>query len=163
MVTKSYTENEILNKDSFDFVIYTDGGYSNKRDLGAWAFVILDGSGKEIMRMSKKIMHETNNRAELKAIMAGLYYLPSHDKVNVCVISDSQYALKTCCDIYARNANSDLFEWLDMFLFDKEMNIVFRRVRGHSGDKYNELCDAMCNDAVGFNLNDKSEWVRQKY
>lgn len=37
-------------------------------DLGAFAYVILQ-DGKEIKRFAQKIVHETNNRAEIMAIM----------------------------------------------------------------------------------------------
>ena len=58
----------------FDYEIYTDGGYSMQADLGAFAYVILQ-DGKEIKRFAQKIAHETNNRAEIMAIMESVLSL----------------------------------------------------------------------------------------
>ena len=51
------------------YIIYTDGAYSQMNDEGAYAFVILTELNNEVKRFAKKITHETNNRAELKAVI----------------------------------------------------------------------------------------------
>jgi len=50
------------------FQLYTDGGYSMSADFGAFAYVILQ-DGELLHRYAEKIEHETNNRAEIKAIL----------------------------------------------------------------------------------------------
>ena len=145
----------------YDYIVYTDGGYSRKNDIGAFAFVLLDGKKENIiLSKSWKIEHESNNRAEMKAILASLHLMPS-DAKKVCIVSDSQYALKTFSGIFNGTANADLQDWYRKWMSVHEVDITFKWVRGHSGDQWNEMCDTMCNDAVGFDLNEEYERYRK--
>ena len=137
-----------------DYVIYTDGGYSNKNNVGAFAYVMLDGDGNEIRRGAWKIENETNNRAELKAIITAIYHLPETN-ATVTVNTDSMYALNTLSGKWARNKNQDLFEVWERVLAQKQPVIDFQWVKGHNGNPYNELCDTMCNTAAGTDLNEE--------
>lgn len=134
----------------FDYEIYTDGGYSMQADLGAFAYVILQ-DGKEIKRFAQKIVHETNNRAEIMAIMESVLSLPNGS--SVAVYSDSQYALGVLSGGYKANKNTDL-----VFRYRKQVKkrgivVEYNWVRGHSGNEWNEVCDALCNEAAGVDLN----------
>lgn len=142
----------------YDFVIYTDGGYSMCRDIGAFAYVILQGD-EIIKKGAHRIEHETNNRAELKAILAGCYNVPEGS--SVLVRSDSQYALYTLSGKWSRNKNVDIFECWDKKVRPRLRNVEFEWVRGHSGNEWNELCDALCNEAAECDLNDRREWIRK--
>jgi len=137
-----------------DYTIYTDGAYSRKHNEGAFAYVMLDKDGNEVKRFSKKITNETNNRAELKAIIAGIYHLPA-DAKHIKVISDSRYALHTLFGTWARNANNDLFDKFDEIMKHKKCEVEWAWIRGHSGNKYNELCDQLCNDVLGYDANEE--------
>ena len=72
-----------------EYIIHTDGAYSRMHDEGAFAYVICNGNDEEIKRNAWKISQETNNHAELKAIIAALHHLPV-DAKKVKVESDSQ-------------------------------------------------------------------------
>lgn len=134
----------------FDYEIYTDGGYSMQADLGAFSYVILQ-DGQEIKRFAQKIVHETNNRAEIMAIMESVLSLPNGS--SVAVYSDSQYALGVLSGGYKANKNTDL-----VFRYRKQVKkrgivVEYNWVRGHSGNEWNEVCDALCNEAAGVDLN----------
>lgn len=133
----------------YDYTIYTDGCYSRKHDEGAFAYVILDKDGNELKRRAYKISGETNNRAELKAIIAALYNVPSTE-CSVEVFSDSKYALYTICGSWSRNCNTDLFPIADKIIRDKCLKVAYKWVKGHSGVEYNEICDKMCADVLGY-------------
>lgn len=132
------------------FQLYTDGGYSMSGDLGAFAYVILH-EGELLQKYSQKIVHETNNRAEIKAILYGIQALP--DKSEVDVFSDSQYALGVLSGRYRAKKNPDLVSLYKKIVVTKGMKVSYNWVRGHDGDEWNELCDAMCNEAAGLDLN----------
>lgn len=138
--------------ESTDYIIHTDGAYSRIRNIGAFAYIICDGDDNEIKRNVWKICNETNNRAEVKAIIVALYHLPENAR-NVIVISDSQYALCTCSGQWARKANKDLFEIHDRIVKERQLNVSYEWVKGHSGDYYNETCDMMCNEVIGNDVN----------
>lgn len=121
-----------------NYTIFTDGAYSQKNDEGAFAFVIVKDN-VEIMRKAYKISKESNNRAELKAIIAAVHKLPQ-DATRVQIISDSMYALNTLNGNWNRNANLDLFEAWDKVLEKRKcINIEFLWVKGHSGDANTEI------------------------
>ena len=149
----------IKNPTKMDYIIHTDGAYSRMHNEGAFAYVICDGNDKEIKRRAWKISNETNNRAELKAIIAGLHNLPANAK-KVIVISDSMYALNTCSGNWSRNANTDLFDIHDKIVMERGLNVSYKWVKGHNGDYFNEICDQMCNDVLGYDAN--AEFQRYK-
>lgn len=139
-----------------EFVIYTDGAYSMLKNEGAFAYVILDSNGIVIKKRAYKCINETNNRMELKAIIAALYNLPNKDeKVNVLVVSDSQYALCTLCGTWRRKLNQDLFDVYERIMKEREIEIEWKWVKGHNGDFYNEMCDEMCNQVLGYDANEE--------
>ena len=147
------------------YIIYTDGAYSQMNDEGAYAFVILTESNNEVKRFAKKITHETNNRAELRAIIDAVLQLPQ-DATDIVVYSDSQYALNTLSGKWKRKLNKDLFDiWDDVIWGDvikeRGLTIEFNWVRGHNGNKYNELCDKLCNEAVGYDANAETDVFRK--
>ena len=146
--------------DYYDYIVYTDGGYSQKANVGAFAYVMLDNHNKEVKRGAWKIENETNNRAELKAIITALYHIPA-DNAKVLVRSDSQYALYTLNKSWSRKTNVDLFPIHDKIVADKHLEVTYEWVKGHNGNKYNEICDKLCNDAAGIDLNAEYEYYKQ--
>ena len=142
------------------YIIYTDGAYSMMNDEGAYAFVILTELNNEVKRFAKKITHETNNRAELKAIINGVLQLPQ-DATDVVVYSDSQYALNTLSGKWKRKLNKDLFKIWDDVTKERNLNIEYKWVKGHAGNEYNELCDKLCNDAIGYDANVETDVFRK--
>ena len=145
-----------------NYTLFTDGCYSRSHQEGAFAYVMLDSTGNVVKKLAKKITDETNNRAELKAIIAGTYHLPQ-DAKKVKVISDSQYALNTLFGGWSRNTNDDLFKSFDNVMSKRtELIIEWEWVRGHSGNEYNEMCDKMCNDVLGYDANAEFEKYKKK-
>jgi ribonuclease HI len=139
-----------------EYTIYTDGAYSQVHNEGAFAYVILDNKMNEICKRAYKITNETNNRAELKAIISAVYALPL-DARGVRVVSDSMYALNTLSGKWGRRTNLDLFKAWEENVKPRNtmLEIEWCFVKGHSGDKYNELCDTLCNDVLGYNANEE--------
>lgn len=132
------------------FQLYTDGGYSMSADFGAFAYVILQ-DGVLLHKYAEKIEHETNNRAEIKAILYGVKALPNNSEVEV--FSDSQYALGVLSGRYRAKKNPDLVEAYKRMVVGKGIKASYTWVRGHNGNKWNELCDQLCNEAAGADLN----------
>lgn len=132
------------------FQLYTDGGYSMSADFGAFAYVILQ-DGVLLHKYAEKIEHETNNRAEIKAILYGVKALPNNSEVEV--FSDSQYALGVLSGKYKAKKNPDLVEKYKMMVVGKNIKASYTWVRGHNGNAWNEVCDQLCNEAAGADLN----------
>lgn len=145
---------------TYDFRIYTDGGYSMCNNEGAWAFVIVDPTSGEIMnKASGAIRNQTNNIAELTAILEAIRMLPGGCSAQIC--TDSQYAIGVLSNPSWRpKKNRELILEIKQTWKNKALGLWFCWVRGHSGDKYNELVDSMCDDAVGYDLN--AEYMKYK-
>lgn len=133
-----------------DYIAYTDGGYSMKHNIGAFAYVLLK-DGQIVSEKAYPRKNETNNRMELKAIMAVAYF--AEEGASILVRSDSQYAIGVLSGDYTPTFNEDLIDMFGEIVKSKKLTIDFEWVRGHNGNKWNEYCDKLCNQAVGINLN----------
>ena len=155
--------------------IYTDGGYRRKSKIGAYSYVTLIDDiidKKESMAVPEiNGLKVTNNTMELQAVIKSLsqlnWYMSNGYKTNNCIVylwTDSQYVqlgLTEWIHNWKRNGwknasnkpihnkklwieLNELFEKLNKFY--KSINIQW--VEGHSGDKWNDEVDKMCNNAM---------------
>jgi ribonuclease HI len=141
-------------------LIYTDGGCSGNPGPGAWAYIILL-PGKQV-NGSAGTDHTTNNRMELTAVIKALEYVNFEDhlqKMNIQVVTDSEY-VKNGITKWIHNwvnngwktsskkavKNRDLWQSLEKAASNFE--IQWNWVKGHSGDKYNELCDQLVQNEI---------------
>lgn len=128
-------------------VVYTDGACLGNPGPGGWAWAVPDGpyaSGYEA--------HTTNQRMEVTAVLEALRALPGP----LQVVSDSTYVVNCFRDKWwegwlrrgwvnsARKpvANRDLWEPL-VDLYRSRGDVTFRWVKGHSGDRMNDLVDEL--------------------
>ena len=125
------------------YTIYTDGAYSPTDEKGGIGFVILDENEEIVYMDSKQYVRTTNQRMELLAAIMALSSLV--DKSDIELISDSAYLVKTMTDGWKRRANVDLWELMDEQ--DQRHEIRYTHVRGHQGNKYNEIADDLAVEA----------------
>jgi ribonuclease HI len=152
---------------NFPIILYTDGACVNngsKNALGGWAYVLLWDSIKREFWHSNFEQPTTNNRMEMKSILSGLRDIKSRwssPYPKIAVISDSKYCIKGA-SIWMYNwerkgwkrklkkenslLNADL--WKEMFDLCKILNPSFFWVKGHSGNKYNEICDSLADTSL---------------
>lgn len=130
--------------DKFD--IYTDGACNNliPPKYGAWAFVILE-DGSIIHEGKGSESNTTNNRMELFAIISSLTEIPNDSTIKIH--TDSEYCIRVLSNM-TKNfpANMDLIEQYRQIVLEMNYNIKFTWVKGHNGDKYNEMVDKMANE-----------------
>lgn len=159
-------------------IIYTDGsclGNGKTHNTGGFGVVVLDNNENLLYTYSKQCADTTNNREELKAI---LYVFLNHGvKINdwnnnvPIVYSDSNYCVQTFNDWMFNWANRgwiksdkkvpenlDLiqayYEW-----YQKGYRIDLRKVKGHSGQKWNEMADDLATGRITSNDNQKRQRV----
>lgn len=135
--------------------IYTDGACSGNPGPGGWGAVLI--YGKTEKELSGGEAETTNNRMELRAAIEGLNALKSPCKV--AVYTDSTY-VKQGMEEWVKGwkargwrtadkkpvKNQDLWEMLDAAA--ARHHVTWYWVKGHSGDKYNDLVDALAVAAV---------------
>lgn len=124
---------------------YTDGSCNNlsaNKEGGAAYLILLNG--KEILRRSKALIHTTNNRAEMLAIISAVKRCPIG--ADIVIHTDSKYAIFS---FGHRKRISDSVKNSDLIhLYRKESaqkKVTFEWVKGHNGDRYNEIVDSMAN------------------
>jgi ribonuclease HI len=151
--------------------IYTDGGCSGNPGPGGWAYVIIGEpaeTGKAASADSRIIAEKwgaekdtTNNRMELSAVIAALEFLPGSglNPEKITLFTDSQYVQKGITQwihAWKRNnwrtssktpvKNREL--WLRLDALSGALPIRWAWVKGHAGNRFNERCDRMTQDAI---------------
>ena len=126
------------------YIMYTDGAYSPIRDQGGVGIIILR-DGKEVLRYSNMYKGTTNNQMELGAIIIALRTIKGKIE-SLTVYSDSQYCIGCITLGWKRKKNRVMWEEFDkQYERVKQLcpNIQFVHIRGHNGDKYNEIVDKL--------------------
>lgn len=139
-------QNDIINSLPPDYIAYTDGSCNNLSPYGEGgaAYVILDTKDNIIKQNSKGFLGTTNNRMELLAIVSAVASIPTGSTLKI--YTDSQYCIQVLKNVANANnftrPNSDVIR--QYFKYASQLKQVqFEWVKGHNGDKYNELCDSL--------------------
>lgn len=138
-------------------VFYTDGSAHPNPGPGGFGVVTVDPKGEVIETYAKHCDNTTNNAEEMKAILYAAYRARLAGESAV-IYSDSAYAINTFTNwMYSWERNNwtksdgKVPENLDLvkafFDLSKTMDINFIKVKGHKGNKYNELADKLATSA----------------
>lgn len=126
-----------------NYTIYTDGAYSMNNEVGGIGIVILNEGGEVVQTSKKKYLRSTSQRMEIMAAIKALEMI--QEKSNVTIISDSNYVVSTMMKNWKRKVNNDLWDELDTQV--ERHNVIFKWVKGHDGDNYNEIADDLATEA----------------
>lgn len=136
-------------------LIYTDGACSGNPGKGGWGAVLKFGDKEK--HISGFEAESTNNRMELSGVIFALKALKESCEIEL--FSDSKYVLdgitkwidgwkakgwKTSSKQQVKN--QDL--WVELDLERSRHKIEFTWVKGHNGDKYNEIADELATMAI---------------
>jgi ribonuclease HI len=147
-------------------IYYTDGscnGNGKAHNTGGFGIVAVNDNGTLDSVYAKRCENTTNNREEIKAILRVMLTAgaPQGDWTQPPVVySDSAYCVNTFNEwmfSWAKNGwiksdkkepeNLDLIKtYYDHYL--KGYRIDLRKVKGHAGNKYNELADKLATGAI---------------
>ncbi|ASS74466.1 ribonuclease HI [Tumebacillus algifaecis] len=139
-----------------EVVIYTDGACSGNPGPGGYGAVLMAGEHRKEISGGER--ETTNQRMELLAVIEALKLLKYPCKVDV--YSDSAYLINCFKSRWYVNwekngwlnsqkqpvANRDL--WEELLRYYRTHQIQFVKVKGHSGDHWNERCDQLARAAV---------------
>ena len=136
--------------------VYADGSCKGNPGPAGWGTVTISPEGF-IFKKNGYIGKATNQIAELTAALEGLKGIPAGVKVEL--VSDSQYTLKGISEWRSgwerkgwKNSKNEIIANFDIWMaLYKEVDIrkvATRWVKGHNGDEYNEICDALAGDAI---------------
>ncbi len=124
-----------------NYVAYTDGSCDNlsKYKAGGSAYIILK-DGEVVKIKSHGRLQTSNNRMELLAIISAAKSCPEGAFLDV--YTDSQYCILVLGKSTAPRKNPDLYDLFKMCSAHLG-GIQFHWVKGHNGDKYNEMADEL--------------------
>lgn len=138
------------------WMVHCDGGCDPNPGPCGYGVVVVSPAG-EVIERSGFIGKGTNNVAEITAAIRGLEQTPIGARV--LLHSDSQYTLNGLKKwrfgwerrgwVTAKRepvANKEL--WLELYAVADRRSVDVRWVRGHSGDVYNERCDALAGEVI---------------
>lgn len=128
------------------YIAYTDGSCNNFSPYGEGgaAYVLLDSQMNVVKQNSRGFLGTTNNRMELLAILSAIAAVPAGSAVEVR--TDSQY----CITVLENSANADKPFKVNGDIITKYSRyagrlkqVRFVWLKGHDGEEWNELCDAL--------------------
>ena len=134
--------------------ICTDGSCKNNPGSGAFAIIVMKNN--IITKAYRKESNDTtNNREELKAIIAAIQYAINNKNETFIIYTDSSYAEKSI-NIWMYNwvlndwkntknqtiQNLDLFHLIYKYYNENFINFQVVKTKGHSNILGNELADA---------------------
>jgi ribonuclease HI len=113
--------------------------------MGGWAFVVLKGEEK-VKSAFFPVPNTTNNRMEVQAAIEACDWAKAAGISEFTLFTDSMYVIGTMTLDWKRKKNTDLWELMDES--SKDLKIHWKHIKGHTGNKYNELCDALAVQAT---------------
>lgn len=137
-------------------MIYSDGACSGNPGPGGWAAVLIYGD--KIKEISGGESDTTNNRMEMTAAIEGLKALKEPCEVHI--YTDSAYVCNCFQQKWHVNwvkngwknsqkkpvENRDL--WEELLQLVALHDVHWHKVKGHSGDKWNERADTLAVEAA---------------
>ena len=139
-----------------ELTVYTDGACSGNPGPGGWAAIIQEDGAERVVSGAEP--HTTNQRMELTAALEALAAIPGSRRVHLH--TDSAYVMN-CFEQrwWARweengwlgagkkpVTNRDL--WERLLAQTRRHDVVWHKVRGHSGDVMNDRVDALARGAI---------------
>ncbi len=126
--------------------LWTDGSCPKNPGTGGWAAILVSGEFEKVLSGAARTT--TNNRMELTAILEGIRALT--EPCLVTVHSDSQLAIRWLEGRYAIRQPEirPLVDAVRRAIASGRHRVCYEWVKGHAGNRYNELCDLVARQAV---------------
>ncbi len=138
-----------------NIIIYTDGACSGNPGKGGWGAVLMTSQHRK--EISGAVAHTTNNQMEITAVIEALRIIKKPSSIQI--YTDSKYVIEGITkwiNGWKKNGwrtadrkpvkNSELWQELDEEA--SRHNIEWRWVKGHSGDKYNDIADELARNGI---------------
>lgn len=138
--------------DADTVIAYVDGSYNIKTQIFACGVVIITADGEKYLSQSyddKELATMRNVAGEIKGSIAAMEYCLENGIKNLHIFYDYAGIEKWCNGEWKTNkcGTMDYKRFYDS-ICDK-LSITFHKVKGHSGDKYNDMADKLAKKAAG--------------
>ena len=141
---------ETANSDAV--AIYVDGSYHvGTKEFSYGMVVLIDGKEEKFsQKMTDPQLAQMRNVAgEIKGSEAAMQYALDHKIPSIIIYHDYQGIASWCNGDWKANKPGTI-AYRDFYQKAKEkVHIEFRKVKGHSNDKYNDMVDELAKEALG--------------
>nr|WP_296053783.1 ribonuclease H family protein [uncultured Blautia sp.] len=132
--------------------IYVDGSYhAGTKEFSYGMVVLIDGREEKFsQKMSDPELAQMRNVAgEIKGSEAAMQYALDHKIPSIIIYHDYQGIASWCNGDWKAN-KAGTIAYRDFYQkAKKSVHIEFRKVKGHSNDKYNDMVDELAKEALG--------------
>lgn len=150
------SERRTLGTETGRLVAYVDGSYNTATKEYGYGAVLLrdDGSIEELYERGndEELAAMRNVAGEIKGAEAAMRYAVKHGCSELIIYHDYEGIAKWCQGLWKTNKEGTR-EYKRIYdEMSKSLNIKFVKVKGHSGDKYNDMADILAKKAAGILL-----------
>lgn len=142
----------IKNTSSDAVEIYVDGSYhAGTKEFSYGMVVLINGREEKFSKkMSDPELAQMRNVAgEIKGSEAAMQYAMDHKIPSIIIYHDYQGIASWCNGDWKANKTGTI-AYRNFYRKAKEqVHIEFRKVKGHSNDKYNDMVDELAKEALG--------------
>lgn len=145
-------ENPQLEPSVSEITAYVDGSFSSVKSFGCGCIILKDG--EIIAEISKAYEDEElatmrNVAGEIKASELAMQYALDNGYTSLSIYHDYQGIASWCLGEWKTNkAGTIAYKQFYDDIKDK-LKVHFIKVKGHSGDEYNEIADRLAKKALG--------------
>ena len=141
---------ETANSDAVE--IYVDGSYHvGTKEFSYGMVVLIDGKEEKFSQkmIDPQLAQMRNVAGEIKGSEAAMQYALDHKIPSIIIYHDYQGIASWCNGDWKANKPGTI-AYRDFYQKAKEkVHIEFRKVKGHSNDKYNDMVDELAKEALG--------------
>ena len=161
-----YEEPEVVQEPDSECTIklYTDGSYDKYTKRYAWAYVLISNDNRLVDFDAGAESASDDNMwqvsGEIQAVIEGLTYahangvkqiIVNYDLINLQKWGDDQWR--------AKKPETQAYKEAIKKFRAEGMVISFNKIKSHSGSEYNEMCDYLAKQALGFYKTDNMDAI----
>lgn len=144
--------NELMQIDEDTLVAYVDGSYDHSQKRFSYGMVLMH-DGKEryfaYPYIDEELATMRNVAGEIKGSEAAMQYALDHEIPSIIIYHDYQGIASWCNGDWKANKPGTI-AYRDFYReASRKIKIQFRKVKGHSNDKYNDMVDQLAKEALG--------------
>ncbi len=135
-------------------VAYVDGSYNAETNVfGCGVVIFQNGSASTFSRCfhDPEMALMRNVAGEIEGAMLAMRFCLDHDIEEIDIYYDYEGIEKWCSGAWKTNKKGTTAYKHFYDSIKHRVKVNFIKVKGHSGDKYNDMADKLAKDAVGIN------------
>lgn len=144
-----------------EIIIYTDGSSNKELNFSSYGVVCLHKSQPEyrFSGIVKDINRTKNISGEIAGVLKALEYAKYKGKKKAYIYHDYEGLSKWHSGEWGVNSSDSIYYLEQLKQYEKDIQIEFVKVKAHSGNKYNEICDKLAkNELKSLEPSTSDEW-----